>query len=137
MVSINRRPGSTFNPLSRVISPVVMVCIGLIFYLSTWVPPAIGAPQGKPDKVTLIVKTAKGLTAAQGQSAVRGHGGTPKGSVPKLNLQIIEVPAYAAEAIMNNLRGDAAVLRVEENRTRRFQSTPSDTYFGQQWGLSK
>src|SRR6266581_2238475 len=93
--------------------------------------------QQKPATKTLIVKMAKGLTLAQSQAIVSRSGGTPKGSVPKLDLQIIEVPVYAADAITKSLKGDASVLRVEESLTRKWQSTPSDTYYANQWALPK
>ena len=48
------------------------------------------APQQKPATKTLIVKMAKGLTLAQSQAIVSRSGGTPKGSIPKLDLQIVE-----------------------------------------------
>ena len=75
--------------------------------------------QPKPETKTLIVKIAKGLTLAQSQALVRRSGGTAKGSIPKLDLQVVEVPAYAADAITKSLKGDAAVLRVEESLTRK------------------
>ena len=93
--------------------------------------------QQKPASKTLIVKMAKGLTLAQSQAIVSRSGGTPKGSVPKLDLQIIEVPVYAADAITKSLKGDASVLRVEESLTRKWQSTPSDTDYSSQWALPK
>src|SRR5437867_11832363 len=93
--------------------------------------------QQKPATKTLIVKMAKGLPLEQAQAAVGRSGGTPKGSIPKLDLQIVEVPAYAADAITKSLTGDAAVLRVEESLTRKWQSTPSDPYYPNQWALPK
>src|ERR1041385_1131609 len=64
-------------------------------------------------------------------------GGTPKGSISKLDLQFIEVPTVAADAIAKNLQGDASVLRVEQDLTRKWQSIPSDAYYANQWALPK
>src|SRR5437867_1937050 len=93
--------------------------------------------QQKTATKTLIVKMAKGLPLEQAQAVVSRSGGTPKGSIPKLDLQVVEVPAYAADAITKSLKGDAAVLRVEESLTRKWQGTPSDPYYANQWALPK
>src|SRR5437867_1799990 len=101
--------------------------------------PAAGFGQGpqKPETVRLLIKTAKGLSLEQGQAVVTRHGGTSKGSIPKLDLQVLEVPAYAADAIVKNLKGDAAVLRVEQDLTRKWQGAPSDANYASQWALPK
>src|SRR6266699_4997727 len=91
--------------------------------------------QQKPATKTLIVKMAKGLTLAQAQEVLTRGGGTLKRSIPKLDLQVVEVPLYAADAITKSLKADAAVLRVEDNLTRKWQSTPSDSLYTQQWAL--
>jgi subtilisin family serine protease len=96
----------------------------------------LAAPQ-RPATTTLIVKTARGLSKAQTDAVVRGRGGNPKASVPKLDLHIIEVPVSAAEAIAKNLRNDSSIVRVESNQVRRWQGTPTDSQFDQQWALTK
>src|SRR3989442_5371391 len=109
----------------------LVVVTGMMFARSS-------APlQQKPATKTLIVKLAKGLPLEQAQAAVSRSGGTPKGSIPKLDLQVVEVPAYAADAITKSLTGDAAVLRVEESLTRKWQGVPSDPYYANQWALPK
>src|SRR5262249_35512078 len=114
------------------------LCRVLIIFLAALMPLALAAaPLQKPDKVTLIVKMAKGLTLAQAQAVLRGHGGTPQGSVPQLDLHVIEVPEKAAEAITKAMRGEAQIVRVEEDHTRRWQGTPSDTLYTNQWALPK
>src|SRR5206468_167490 len=95
------------------------------------------APLQKPETKTLIVKMAKGVTLAQAQEIVSRGGGKLKRSIPKLDFQIVEVPAYAVDAVTKSLKGDAAVLRVEESLTRKWQSTPSDTLYPNQWALPK
>src|SRR5262245_47914180 len=118
---------------------VATSCIGLLIYIGALIPSVFAAApvQGKPDKVTLVVKTAKGLTQAQAQAFVRGHGASPKGSISKLDLQIIEVPAQAAAAIIKAMKGDAQIVRVETDRTRKWQGAPSDTQYTDQWALPK
>src|SRR6188474_3390060 len=95
---------------------VAALCLGLLL-LHFGLAQAVAAPLQKPEKVTLIVKMAKGLTLAQAQATLRGHGGSPKASVPKLDLHIIEVPAQAADAIVKAMKGDAQITRVEEDHT--------------------
>ncbi|PYS49198.1 MAG: hypothetical protein DMG13_23990, partial [Acidobacteria bacterium] len=111
----------------------------VVLMLLMMVVPADGFGQGpqKPEMTRLIVKMAKGLTLDQAHAVVTSHGGTPKGSIPKLDLQIVEVPVYAADAIAKSLKGDAAVLRVEQSLTRKWQGTPSDNSYANQWALPK
>ncbi len=85
----------------------------------------------------MIVKTARGLTQAQGRSAVTSHGATVRKSVPALNLQVIEVPAATADAVIAAMKKDSSIARVETDRTRRVQSMPSDTLASSQWALPK
>ncbi|PYS11274.1 MAG: hypothetical protein DMG17_22970, partial [Acidobacteria bacterium] len=123
--------GLSRRALSILTLMTLVVVTGMMFARSS-------APlQQKPATKTLIVKMAKGLPLEQAQAAVSRSGGTPKGSIPKLDLQVVEVPAYAADAITKSLTGDAAVLRVEESLTRKWQGVPSDPYYANQWALPK
>src|SRR5216110_3451143 len=123
--------GLSRRTLSILTLMTLVVVTGMMFARSS-------APlQQKPATKSLIVKMAKGLTLEQAHAAVSRSGGTPKGSIPKLDLQVVEVPEYAADAIAKSLKGDASVLRVEENLTRKWQSTPSDTLYADQWALPK
>src|SRR5438034_1500160 len=123
--------GLSRRTLSILTLMMLVVVTGMMFARSS-------APlQQKPATKTLLVKMAKGLPLEQAQAAVSRSGGTPKGSIPKLDLQVVEVPAYAADAITKSLKGDAAVLRVEESLTRKWQGTPSDTDYANQWALPK
>ena len=104
--------------------------IVLILLNSLWIPwgsaaPAQGPPAtagSEPSTTTLIVKAAKGLQLAQQLSAVTGHGGVVKRSIPKLNLHVLEVPAAAAAAITKELSSDRAIVRVEANRERKIKA---------------
>src|SRR2546422_8121701 len=111
----------------------LMICLGVLGSSGLTAPPA----QTKPDKVTLIVKMAKGLTLAQAQAVVRGHGATLKASIPKLDLHVVEVPAQASDAITKIMKGDAQILRVESDHIRKWQGTPSDPRYPDQWALPK
>src|SRR5438094_3707158 len=105
----------------------LMICLGALGSSGLTAPPA----QTKPDKVTLIVKMAKGLTLAQAQAVVRGHGATLKASIPKLDLHVVEVPAQAADAIT---KVGSLVLRLDVkpcSPTEYRVSKP--TPFGPRW----
>src|SRR5438093_5684602 len=122
---------------SIAISATVATFIALLLCLGAVLPSGLAAPapMQAPAKVRLIVKMAKGLTLAQAQAVVRGHGATPKASVPQLDLHIIEVPATAADAIAARLKADAQILRVESDLVRKWQGSPSDNLYPQQWAL--
>jgi hypothetical protein len=124
-----RSRATTFSCRAAVISTA------LFFYFSAFTFSSLAA--SPPDKVTLIVKMAKGLTVSHAQTVLRGHGATPKAAVSQLDLHVIEVPAPAAEAITSALQHDAEVVRVEGDRTRKWQSVPSDTLYPSQWALPK
>jgi subtilisin family serine protease len=47
------------------------------------------------------------------------------------------VPANAAEAITSAMQGDAQILRIESDHTRKWQGIPSDTQYSNQWALPK
>ena len=112
------RPSSSIFRSLSTLKHAVALSIGLLICLTALASPVLAAAplQGQgngqgnaPEKVTLVIKTARGLTQAQADSLVRGHGGTPKGAVSKLDLQIIEVPANAADAIIKAMKGDAQI----------------------------
>lgn len=128
------------SPSRRSLFNVVIACIPrgitLTVLLGMALSAGLAAPQ-RPATTTLIVKTARGMSKAQADSVMRGHGGNPKASVPKLDLHIIEVPVNAAEAIAKHLQNDSSIVRVESNQVRRWQGTPTDSQFDQQWALPK
>jgi hypothetical protein len=86
---------------------------------------------------TLIVKTAKGLSQAEGRAAIGRHGANPKASIPQLGLHIVEVPPAAVDAITKDLSGDPSIERVDANNTRKLQGVPSDSLIASQWALPK
>ena len=48
-----------------------------------------------------------------------------------------EVPAQAADAITKAMPGDAQILRADKDHTRKWQGTPSDTSYSNQWALQR
>ncbi len=92
----------------RVISsvrPKYAFTLLLTFFLAI-VATGLASSVQKPPTTTLIVKMAKGLSEAQARSVASRPGGTPKAFIPQLNLQIVEVPAAAVDAITKSLKGD-------------------------------
>jgi subtilisin family serine protease len=90
----------------------------------------------QPEKVRLLVKTAKGLSQGQAQAVLKGKGASVKKSIG-LDLHIIEVSANAADNVIKGMKGDAQIVRVETDRPRKWQSAPSDTRYPDQWALPK
>src|SRR5437763_7175480 len=124
-------------PTRRLVSVFALVALIAVTGILMVAGGRVAPVQQKPETKTLILKMAKGVTLAQAQDVVTRGGGTLKRSIPKLDLQVVEVPLYAADAITKSLKGDAAVLRVEDNMTRTWQSSPSDSYYSSQWALPK
>ena len=126
-------------------APAPRVGLLVLLLLSSLVPVVSAAaaqgppnnPGQKPAKTTLIIKMAKGLTLAQAQSVLKGNGATPKASIRKLDLHVVEVPAQAADAITKALKADKQILRVETDHIRKWQGAPSDTQYPDQWALPK
>src|SRR4029450_313825 len=125
----------------KLTTALILTLLILAFALASAAPAsAQGRSDGhgqKPETKTLIVKMAKGLTSQQQRGAATAHGGTAKAAIDKLDLQVIEVPVQAADAIIARLQGDPLVARVEEEHERRLSSTPSDDYYAQQGALPK
>src|SRR2546428_9561870 len=95
----------SFSPIGQKYAAVLA-----FFLVMAGVHPANAAMQ-KPQTTRLIVKMAKGLTQAQAQSVLKGHGGTSKAAISKLDVHIVEVPAQAADAIMKRMKDDAQIQR--------------------------
>jgi len=121
----------SFSPIGQKYAAVLA-----FFLVMAGVHPANAAMQ-KPQTTRLIVKMAKGLTQAHAQSVLKGHGGTSKAAISKLDVHIVEVPAQAADAIMKRMKDDAQIQRVESDRTRKWQGAPSDPHYPNQWALPK
>jgi len=58
-------------------------------------------------------------------------------SIPKLRIYVVEVPAADLEAVAQSYQNDSRIERVEINKTRQVEGSPSDPFFGNQWSLPK
>src|SRR5438094_9164158 len=100
--------GLSRRALSILTLMTLVVVTGMMFARSS-------APlQQKPATKTLLVKMAKDLPLEQAQAVDSRSGGTPKGSIPKLYVQVVEVPEYADDENAKSLKGDADAWRGEE-----------------------
>jgi len=89
----------------------------------------------RPEKTTVIVKMANGVSQADSQATIRKHGGSPRSSIAQLGMVVVEIPTVAAEAVTKRLKEDPSVARVEENHTRKLSAIPSDSLYESQWAL--
>jgi len=90
-----------------------------------------------PSISSLIVKMVAGLSQDERTAIIASNGGTETSSIPALRLHVIEIPADQLSTIIQNYQNDPRVVRVEENKERKAEGEPSDTYYGSQWALPK
>ncbi|HSO30605.1 MAG TPA: S8 family serine peptidase, partial [Candidatus Sulfomarinibacteraceae bacterium] len=90
-----------------------------------------------PAGVPYIVTFASGTSSASQAASLAAVGATDLDSIPVLRMHAIELPADTADAGATALRADPTVVRVESDRERVAEATPSDTGYGSQWSLPK
>lgn len=89
-------------------------------------------------KGRLLVKFKEGTSQAQADAVLKAHKGQSKGSIPGLNIQIVELPAQANErAEANLLKKRGEIEFAEPDYVYQSSLTPNDPQFGSQWHLSK
>ena len=121
---------SNFFKLKRlaIFLSVLMIVGGIFSYAMAEEPPAT---------TSLIVKMVSGLSQEEQAAVIATNGGTETSSIPALRLDVIEVPSSDLSTIIQNYQSDSRVVRVEENKERKAEGEPSDTYYGSQWALPK
>jgi subtilisin family serine protease len=85
----------------------------------------------------VLIKYKKGATESAQESHVARIGASTLATIPRLRTRRVRLPKdmTVAQAVAK-YRNDPEVELVEPNYVRRLsQATPSDTYFGLQWGL--
>ncbi|MEO5895690.1 MAG: S8 family serine peptidase, partial [Vicinamibacterales bacterium] len=101
-------------------------------------PGAPTEPVPVDDSVSLLVKTVPGLSDQAADALVTRHGAGRKGRIGKLRLNVVKVPAAAAEAMMRRLKADPDIERVEVDQRRKIARQivgPSDPGHAAQWSL--
>src|SRR5262245_51799081 len=116
---------------------VAALCTGLLLMLFGTAVPESSAQDAPPSTVTLIVKMAQGVSPTDAENTIRRYGGTLKSSIAPLRMYVVDVPAELAESIKAQLQADPKVERVEEDKSRKLSSIPSDALYSNQWALPK
>lgn len=88
-------------------------------------------------KVQLIVTFTKTASNADKAAALQGSGGTLDYDWPKINTHVINVPANAADTVMNALAKRQGVNGVSRTIKMKMAGTPNDAQYAQQWALPK
>ena len=89
-------------------------------------------------KGRLLVQTRAGLSDAQVDKALKGHGAKRKAKLQNLDVHIIELPEQANEmAVAKALRNNPNFEAVELDYAYEPEMTVNDTYFGSAWHLPK
>ena len=65
------------------------------------------------------------------------HGGRVAGVIPDIDVQVVKVPANQVMAMVKAYRGEGRVLYAEPDYIAEAILTPNDTYFSNQWGMTK
>ena len=106
-----------------------------------WFKPPVFAdtPDVGPKIATdrIIVKYKAGVTNLSSQRSGPSSGGAVIKQINRLNAQVVQVPAGQIAAQIQAYQKDSSVEYVEPDYIVRVIDAPNDTYFGQQWGLTK
>ena len=100
----------------------------------------VGCANAAPPAMTQILVKPKASMSEQALNAILTfRGASQKGSVPAIGVRVIEVPAVAAEHLLQALQRNADVEYAEPDYTAEAFGTANDPYFvqGSQWHLAK
>lgn len=67
----------------------------------------------------------------------RRHGDTDEGEITRLGIRVVRIPKGSAPVKIREYSGEPNVEYVEADYTAYAIGTPSDTYLGNEWGLTK
>ena len=85
--------------------------------------------------VQYIVQFSQGAAANAKRSALAGASAAEVGTIDRLNMSVIKLPANAHAQKAAALAKNPNVLRVELDLTRSIAGAPNDTNYAQQWSL--
>ena len=91
----------------------------------------------KREKGRLIVQHRKGADSNKARAVIAAQGGRPSKTIEALDLEVIEVPDGAIEAVAATLDASGLFNFVEPDYTATGAATPSDPYFPSAWHLSR
>ena len=91
---------------------------------------------GEYEKGRLVVQHRKGSDKLKAKNAIESNGGKTRKKIDALDLEIIDVPEGAADAIASKLEKSGLFNFVERDYLGRGSLTPNDPSFGSQWHLN-
>ncbi len=115
----------------------------LVCALSGLAAPAAAQHVNAPNEVRyvtgrLLVKPRPGLTLQELDNRLKPHGARRAGTIPRINIHIIQLPANAnARAVAALLNRDRHIEFVELDEQVPPSLTPNDPYFASGWHLAK
>lgn len=98
-------------------------------------PATQAAPAHAPGHV--LVKFAAGTDARTQANLETANAATRIGSIPDLRTVVLSVPLGAEQHVVDALQRSGKVEYAELDGLASATTTPNDTYWPQQWGLSK
>lgn len=117
--------------------------------LAAWATPAGAAADQSPDRLivgfsaSMSTSSARRATLAAAGVSLDGERGAPTsapahvGSIDRLGVELITVPAARREALMARLQMLPGVEYVERDGTTMAAWTPNDPSLSSQWGITK
>ncbi len=85
----------------------------------------------------ILVKFVPGAAAAEVANAHRAVGGAIVETIPGIDVQIVRVPAGREKELVSRYLRNKNVLYAEPDFIAQASVVPNDTYFSNQWGMSK
>src|SRR3954454_4744392 len=114
---------------ARVLPFALLIALSILAIASGSSTPA----SASDSSVRLLVKFKAGSDAGHRASALSSVDATALGDVPDLGVKVISVPAVAADAVLQHLRGDDDVAYAEPDVVLEPQDNlPNDPSFPQQ-----
>ena len=85
----------------------------------------------------VLVSFTPGTSASEQSALVRANGARAIGSIADLRTVVLSVPVGAEQHVVDALQKSDKVRYAERDGLATATTTPNDTYWSQQWGLSK
>ncbi|MBI2853339.1 MAG: S8 family serine peptidase [Chloroflexi bacterium] len=93
------------------------------------------APSYAPDRIQVKFKAR--TAAATAQSVHARLGGTVAKEIPRIGVQVVNVPKSTVEQKLRAYKSEPSVQYVELDGIYKAIGTPNDPSFSQQWGMTK
>ncbi len=116
------------------------VILGLVISLLLLSAPTFAAGGGNTGDFAsdhILVKFKAGTSEGARQEIHGRHGGYALGDITRLGVQVVKIPAGKAREKLGAYRREKAVEFAERDYIATVVLTPNDTYFGNQWGMTR